>query len=70
MKRDSIRNAALFKEDQTTWLSHFKRSPVRLGQKPSSLYCLRHSGPSADWLHRRRSLVEIKKRGRWASDAS
>ena len=34
------------------------------------LYSLRHGGPSDDFLHRRRSLPELKDRGRWRSDAS
>lgn len=33
-------------------------------------YCLRHTGPSHDRAENRRSLMEVKKRGRWASDAS
>ena len=34
------------------------------------LYSLRHGGASDDFLHRRRSLLELKDRGRWRSDAS
>ena len=34
------------------------------------LYSLRHGGASADALRRTRSIEEIKKRGRWTSDAS
>eukprot|EP00973_Karenia_brevis_P057612 8014226-Karenia_brevis.AAC.1 len=41
-----------------------------LGQKGVSLYVLRHTGTSADWLAQRRSLQEIKKRGRWVADSS
>ena len=33
-------------------------------------YVLRHSGPSADRLHQRRSLSEVKSRGRWRSGSS
>ena len=33
-------------------------------------YALRHSGPSADRLHLRRSLAEVKARGRWRADSS
>ena len=33
-------------------------------------YTLRHSGPSADRLHQRRSLDEVKARGRWRADSS
>ena len=34
-----------------------------------TLYGLRHCGPSADRAENRRSLVEVKKRGRWAADS-
>ena len=34
------------------------------------LYCLRHGGPSRDRLSGFRSLPEIQRRGRWASDTS
>ena len=37
---------------------------------PQSLYVLRHSGASADWLAGRRSRQALKDRGRWRSDAS
>ena len=33
-------------------------------------YVLRHTGPSHDHLSKRRSLPEIKRRGRWANDRS
>ncbi len=33
-------------------------------------YLLRHTGASADALHRRRDLSEIKTRGRWTSDVT
>ena len=35
-----------------------------------SLYVLRHSGASDDLLSCRRSLTEIKARGRWVTDSS
>ena len=34
------------------------------------LYSLRHGGASWDALEKRRDIMEIKKRGRWRSDAS
>ena len=34
------------------------------------MYRLRHSGPSADFLSGRRTIPEIKHRGRWSSDSS
>jgi hypothetical protein len=36
----------------------------------ATLYSLRHGGASWDLLHKQRTLPEIKKRGRWASDTS
>ena len=41
-----------------------------LGIAPFVPYQLRHSGPSWDRLHRRRSQAAIMKRGRWRSLAS
>ena len=35
-----------------------------------TLYVLRHSGPSVDKARQRRTLAEIKARGRWSSDKS
>eukprot|EP00973_Karenia_brevis_P059127 8231961-Karenia_brevis.AAC.1 len=35
-----------------------------------SLYSLRHGGASEDLLRRRRSLQEVRRRGRWMSDSS
>ena len=34
------------------------------------MYRLRHSGPSAKFLAGRRTISEIKHRGRWSSDSS
>ena len=34
------------------------------------LYLLRHSGASNDAFHKRRTIQEIKRRGRWLSDRS
>ena len=36
----------------------------------SVLYQLRHSGPLYDRMTKQRSLLEVKKRGRWLSDSS
>ena len=33
-------------------------------------YAMRHGGASDDLLHRRRSLLEIKRRGQWSTDTS
>ena len=34
------------------------------------VYSLRHGGASHDLLHQRRTVAEVKMRGRWHSDAS
>eukprot|EP00971_Amphidinium_carterae_P269632 5348970-Amphidinium_carterae.1 len=33
-------------------------------------HSMRHSGPSHDLLHSLRTMLEVKRRGRWASDSS
>ena len=42
----------------------------RLGLKDVAPYQARHSGASIDQARAARSLMETKKRGRWASDNS
>ena len=51
---------------------HWKRALTGLGLPPDHcvLYQLRHAGPSHDRLHHLRSALEVKQRGRWASDSS
>lgn len=41
-----------------------------LGEVNASLYSLRHGGASRDLLEKKRSLNDIKVRGRWQSDSS
>eukprot|EP00973_Karenia_brevis_P083729 11618273-Karenia_brevis.AAC.1 len=53
LKKNTMKNAFLFSETQEEWLRHFKSSLQTLGQKGVSLYVLRHTGPSADWLAQR-----------------
>jgi hypothetical protein len=51
----------------------FRTASLRLKLEalgPPVLYQLRHAGPSHDLARRLRSLAEVKKRGRWRSDAS
>ncbi len=45
-------------------------SVLKLKNLETSMYMLRHGGARADFLLRRRSLSDIKLRGRWTSDAS
>ena len=48
----------------------FKEAAVAMGLNPFVPYQLRHSGPSWDRLHARRSQNVVMKRGRWKSFAS
>eukprot|EP00973_Karenia_brevis_P003981 548411-Karenia_brevis.AAC.1 len=70
LKKNTIKNDFLFSETQEDLLKHFKSALQTLVQKGVSLYVLRHTGPSADWLAQRPSRQEIKKRGRWIADSS
>lgn len=51
---------------------HWKEAlkAVGLEENHAVLYQLRHSGPSHDRFHHLRTALEVKQRGRWASDAS
>lgn len=51
-----------------TW--HATLAHLGLPMETADLYQLRHSGASWDRLKKVRSLLEIKLRGRWSSDAS
>ncbi|CAK9028293.1 unnamed protein product, partial [Durusdinium trenchii] len=55
-----------YEELGTAWRKTLER--IGLAQRHAVLYQLRHSGPSHDRLLRLRSLLEVKQRGRWASD--
>ena len=51
-------------------LKQFRAACEDLGIRDPSLYRLRHGGASHDAAARLRSIAEIKRRGRWASDNS
>ena len=51
-------------------LHQFKLACSELQIKDASLYRLRHGGASHDAAARLRTIAEIKRRGRWASDRS
>ena len=51
-------------------LKQFRAACEELGIRDPSLYRLRHGGASHDAAARLRSIAEIKRRGRWASDSS
>ena len=50
----------------------FKEARGAVGLASFSLtpHCVRHSGPSVDFLHRARSATEIQTRGRWKTQKS
>ena len=61
----------LFPFDHRHMAQLFQRTTSALGVPfHCVLYMLRHSGASDDFLTKRRTLEEIKKRGRWRSDSS
>ena len=62
----------LWSHSHDTLIALFKRSLMVLGLDfmGATLYSLRHGGASFDLLQKRRSLLEIKRRGRWAADSS
>jgi hypothetical protein len=52
------------------FVKEFRRAAVKIGLGSLVPYQARHSGASIDKLSARRTQLEIKKRGRWKSDAS
>ncbi len=62
----------LFNFTPKEWRQMLQAATMHLGlnTRKLSLYELRHSGPSNDLFHRRRSLNEVKRRGRWGFDGS
>ena len=63
---------SLFAFNYSQWQAELKRAAQELGIKAweVTLYLLRHTGPSDDFLAKRRSLEEIQRRGRWAVPSS
>eukprot|EP00438_Fugacium_kawagutii_P013651 Skav213124 [mRNA] locus=scaffold107:139529:142876:+ [translate_table: standard] len=64
--------ALLFPQGYQHLTRVWKQALVRLGLSPNyaTLHQLRHSGASWDRLKRLRTTLEVKMRGRWASDSS
>jgi hypothetical protein len=52
------------------WQRAVSQCADALGLAPLHLYTLRHSGPSEDHLRQKRTLSELKRRGRWLSETS
>jgi len=66
-------SSQLFPGSYLEWADVFKQAGVAVGLQPLGppvLYQLRHGGASHEVLMGRRTLQELKKRGRWASDSS
>ena len=62
----------VFSFTQAKWLKAFKEAAKSLGIESWDvvLHLLRHTGPSDDYLAKRRSLADIQRRGRWAAVSS
>ncbi|CAK0890061.1 unnamed protein product, partial [Prorocentrum cordatum] len=61
----------LFAFSQAEFARCFKTAGAKLLlQRPPPPYILRHSGASRDFAEQRRTLVGVKRRGRWRTDAS
>ena len=69
-EQDDIAPLWPFSHAQLVALYKAATQPLDLTALETSLYALRHGGPSLDWSLGRRALLEIKSRGRWTSDAS
>ena len=52
------------------WSRVFKMCAKELEIPEAPLYVLRHTGPSDDFLRSRRTLTQIRRRGRWASEVT
>ena len=70
--RDRDPNAPLWKSDHASLRTLFNNVVEFLGLQELgvTLYTLRHGGATHDILARRRTMLEIKQRGRWSSDVS
>ena len=62
----------LFRISKDQLRAYWKRALLRLGLQhlKLQLYSIRHCGPSHDRRRKYRSVAEVKRRGRWASDKS
>ncbi|CAK0822825.1 unnamed protein product, partial [Prorocentrum cordatum] len=64
-------DAALFSFSAEEFAAFFRRAARRLGLEPAPMpYLLRHAGASRDFVNGLRPLSEVKRRGRWKTDAS
>jgi len=68
----TAKKEGLWRLDQCEHLENLRWAAARLGclHLADSLYALRHGGASRDVLEKRRDLVEVQRRGRWAHISS
>ena len=64
----SLTEGSMLCREQSLYMT--SASDAGISQLGSTPYCLRHGGASHDALTGRRTLSEIKDRGRWLSDKS
>ena len=66
------RGKPLFRLTYLQWLNGLKTAAAALGLQlwELTLYVLRHTGPSHDFLAALRTLLDIQRRGRWALESS
>ena len=60
----------LFAHTVDSWRTSVRAAAQTLGFEIPSVYSFRHAGASADFLTKRRTIPQIKKRGMWKSDKS
>ena len=70
MVKDKKGSEYIFTGDPAVTRDRWKKVMGELGLQDVCLYQLRHGGASTDLLTKRRPLLEIMARGRWASTAS
>ncbi len=70
MKRAASPKGPLVHFNLSSWNTMLQECCAHLGLEPIHPCVLRHSGPSGDYLRRRRSLMDIQRRGRWAVESS
>lgn len=66
------KSGPLFRINYAQLKNHWHKTLQQVGLRRdwAVLYQLRHSGPSHDRLHRLRTTLEVKLRGRWEADSS
>ena len=67
-----MQSPKMFPQDYYTLMKHWKEALVHIGLQEDFAvpYQLRHAGASWDRFKKFRTQLEVKMRGRWASDSS